>query len=169
MLAVSPHPNCALQSAPWTLAQTLDTLRQRRLVLIDTSNGLRVKHQHRHDLPGLADALAAYAEPLRLWLRLGGSEARTPAPWTAVAWDPATRLFAAWFGLEFVMPTVPASLHPGEVIRDWVRFRASVIDRLALGPMDPGADRLRAELAALYVRFGRSSIRPARPALPMAA
>lgn len=149
--------------------QTLDIIRERRLVPIETTKGLRVRHQHRHHLLGLKDALAAYAEPLRAWLRLGGHDANVPAPWCAPGWDAETRLFAAWFGLHFESPSHPVSLHPGETITKWTRYRTSVMDRLALGPDGPTADRLRAELRTLFVLFGQKAISHQTHSLPLAA
>ncbi|NNF56612.1 MAG: hypothetical protein HKN04_00075, partial [Rhodothermaceae bacterium] len=63
---------------PWSLEQTLRTLRERRLVLTETSRGMRIRHRHRHHLPGLDEALDAYASVLRVWLRLGGPNLDAP-------------------------------------------------------------------------------------------
>src|SRR5690606_83515 len=165
--SLAPAPPADVR--PWTLDRTLTEIRQRRLILIETTRGLRVRHRHRHRIPGLDDALAAYAGPLRVWLRLGGPEANVPAPWKAPDWDEATRLFSAWFGLRFAMPAEPVSLHPGETVRDWVRFRTSVIQRLLAGPEAPTAARLRADLATLFARFSYQETLPVRRTLPLAA
>jgi hypothetical protein len=141
-------------TCPWTLAETIAVLRERRLALVESSRGLRVRHRHAHDVPGLDEALDAYAPALRVWRRLGGVHARVPAPWHAEGWDEATRLFAAWFGLLFEPPAAPFALREGETITDWRRFRASVAGRLALGPTDPGGARVAEDLARLFVRFG---------------
>ena len=151
MTAPLPRPTTA---RPWTLAETLAVLRERRLALVESSRGLRVRHRHVHAVPGLDEALDAYAPALRVWLRLGGPEARVPAPWRAEGWDAATGLFAAWFGLLFEPPATPVALREGERITDWRRFRASVAGRLALGPEAPGAARVAEDLARLFVRFG---------------
>jgi hypothetical protein len=139
---------------PWTLAETLAVLRERRLVLDETSRGLRARHRHVHDLPGLDEALDAHAPVLRVWIRLGGAGARVPAPWRADGWDEPTRLLAAWFGLLFEPPEAPFALRPGEAVTDWRRFREALAGRLALGPCAPSADDVRDALARLFVRFG---------------
>jgi hypothetical protein len=158
----------ATTTCPWTLARTLEVLRERRIALVESSRGLRVRHRHLHDVPGLDEALDAYAPALRVWLALGGAQAHVPAPWRAEGWDAATALFAAWFGLHFAPPGVPVALRPGETITDWRRFRAALADRLALGPQAPGAARVADDLARLFVRFGLTAATSSRR-LPMAA
>ncbi|MDX1418691.1 MAG: hypothetical protein R3181_01885 [Rubricoccaceae bacterium] len=160
----------AADTCPWTLARTLAVLRDRRLSLIETSRGLRVRHRHAHALPGLDEALDAYAPALRVWVRLGGLGADVPAPWGAPGWDEATRLFAAWFGLDFQPPAAPVTLAPGLAVTDWRRYRSSVAERLALGPASPYAEDLSTQLAALFVRFGlRGRLAAPVPSLARAA
>ncbi|HLT47303.1 MAG TPA: hypothetical protein VK002_08755 [Rubricoccaceae bacterium] len=159
----------AAATCPWTLAETLAVVRERRLALVESSRGLRVRHRHAHDLPGLDEALDAYAPALRVWLRLGGADARVPAPWRAEGWGEATRLFAAWFGLLFEPPAAPVALREGEAITDWRRYRASVAARLALGPADPAAARVAEDLTRLFVRFGLGTAATPARRLPMAA
>lgn len=144
-LSVPPAPR------PWTLAETLGMIRTRRLTLVETSRGLRIRHRHRHDLPGLDDALATYAPVLRIWQAVG-----TDAEAAAAGWDEATSLFASWFRQRFVAPLSGFALRPGCVVRDGQRYRASVLGRLRLGPGRPGAEDLPSELAALFVRFALS-------------
>ena len=152
----------ATATCPWTLAETLAVLRAHRLSLVESSRGLRVRHRHAHDLPGLDEALEAYAPALRVWVRLGGPEAVVPAPWRAEGWDEPTRLFAAWFGLLFEAPPAPFLLRPGVTVTEWRRYRASVAERLALGPASPYAEDLSAEVLTLFLRFGLAA-RAARP------
>ena len=155
--------------APWSLEQTLRTIRERRLVLTETSRGLKIRHRHRHHLPGLDDALEAYASVLRVWLRLGGDAMQVPAPWTAEGWDDATRLFAAWFGLTFEAPSTPVELRSGEVITDWALFRVSVAARLSAGPTGLGASRVADDLQRLFIRFGLMTTMPVPRTWPLAA
>lgn len=153
-LTLRPVCSIPLTPAPWSLEQTLRTLRERRLVLTETSRGLRILHRHRHHLPGLDEALEAYASVLRIWLRLGGPTMQVQAPWTADGWDDATRLFAAWFGLYFEAPTTPVELRLGEMITDWALFRVSVAARLSAGPTGLSASRVSDDLQRLFIRFG---------------
>lgn len=165
MTAPLPRPAVA---PLWTLAETLAVLRDRRIVLVESSRGLRVRHRHLHDVPGLDEALDAYAPALRVWLRLGEAHASVPAPWRAEGWDEATRLFAAWFGLLAALPAAPFALRPGETVTEGRRFRTALADRLALGPHASGAARVSDDLARLFVRFGLEASVPSRR-LPMAA
>jgi hypothetical protein len=153
----------------WTLAETLAVLRERRLSLVESSQGLRVRHRHIHDLPGLDEALDAYAPALRVWLRLDGIGARVPAPWRAEGWDEATRLFAAWFGLLFEPPPAPVALRRGETVTDWQRFRETLAGRLAFGPHAPAASRVAEGLASLFARFGLETASTPSRRLPLAA
>ena len=169
MPVLLPLPPEAPVAPRLTLGETLDLVRTRRLSLVETSQGLRIRHRHRHTLPGIDAALLAYATPLRAWMRFGGTRAHIPDPWRAEGWDSATRLFAAWFGLLFEAPTAPVSLRPGETITDWRRFRAAVADRLALGPDAPGAGSLADMLVQLFIRYEPTSAATPRRHYPLAA
>lgn len=147
--ALHRMPTTPSAPRPWTLAETLRTIREHRLTLIETSRGFRVRHRHRHMLPGLDAALAAYAPALRVWRALV-LETRAPED----GWDEATWLFASWFRQRLVAPPIPFTLRPGVIVRDGTRYRASVLGRLRLGPRSPYAQDLSAELAALFARFG---------------
>lgn len=138
----------------WTLAQTLQEIRLRKLTLVATSRGVHCRRRGLGSDVALDAALARFAGPLRVWLRLGGADAERPAPWDGGGWDDATRLFAVWFGLLFEPPALPLALRPGERVTDWSRFRESVAARLVDGPERPHAARVTSDLAALYERFG---------------
>jgi len=141
-----------LPGAEWTLAQTLQEVRLGRVALVESSRGVRPRHGHLVT-PELARAVARFAGPLRVWLRLGVGNGRVPTPWRAETWDDAVRLHASWFGLVFDPPVLPLTLRAGERVQDWGRYRDGVAARLAAGPTAPGAERLAADLAALYTRF----------------
>lgn len=156
--APSAAPPVEAPAQPWTLAETLDVVRSRRLALVESSRGVRVRHRHVHDVPGLDAALAAYAPALLVWLRMGGHADAIAAPWRAEGWDEATRLFAAWCGSSFTPPAEPFSLRPGETVTDGARFRDRLAARLALGPEAPGAARVADDLARLFARFGIEAV-----------
>ena len=130
---------------------------------------MRVRHRHLHALPGLDAALEAYAPALRVWLHLGGLDARILAPWQAAGWDETTRLFAAWFELASEIPDTPFSLRPGECVTDYARFRAGLAARLADGPLAPGSARVKDDLLRLFLQFGWTVPQRMRRAWPMAA
>ncbi len=155
----------------WTLAQTLQEIHLRKLTLVATSRGVHLRRRGLGSDVALDTALAQFAGPLRVWLRLGGADGEVPAPWDARGWDDATRLFAAWFGLLFRPAAFPLALRAGERIADWARFRSSVAARLAEGPASPHAARLTDDLAGLYARFGRAAeqLRVPEPRPSMAA
>lgn len=163
-LSTVPRPAAGEE---WTLAQTLQEVRLQRVALVETSHGVRLRHPGRV-APDLARAVARYAGPLRVSLRLAA--AHVPAAWRAHGWDDATRLHAAWFGVEFEIPAVPLVLRPGVRVTDAARFRASVAERLAAGP-GPAAGSVAEDLAALYASFGAATehVRVPEPRRALAA
>lgn len=150
-----PRPS---PDADWTLAETLQELRLRRVELVLASSGLKVVHGHR--LPPLVRNVARHAGALTLWTLLGGHAAPD-----ALAWDDETRLHAGWLLRLFEPTHTPVALRPGVSVTDWPRFRRSVSDRLALGPDAPHADGLRADFAGLFARHAEASV-PARRPVP---
>lgn len=147
----------------WTLPETLAEIERRGAQLRLGSGGVRLVHAHR--LPGLARAVALHEADLAVWIRLGldRGDARL-VPFGATAWDATTRLHAAWFVCLFEVQPGRVPLRPGVMITDMHAFRESVAGRLAVGPDAAGADGLRADLAALYERFGREAGQTAVPA-----
>lgn len=140
-----------LPDAEWTLAQTLQEIRLRRVDLSVASTGLKVRHGHR--LPGLVRNAARHADALCIWTRLGG-HAAPEAP----GWDDETRLYAGWYLRLFEAPAVGFALAPGVTVTDAARHRASVLARLEQGPEAPGAEGLQADLAALFTRYASASV-----------
>jgi hypothetical protein len=146
----------------WTLGETLAEVARRDATLRLGSGGVRLAHAHR--LPDLARAVARHAGPLAVWLRLGlDRDAAQRVPFGATAWDAVTRLHAAWFVRLFEAPPGRLALRPGVSVTDLDAFRASVAGRLAAGPDAAGADGLRADLGALYERFGAEAERAGVP------
>jgi hypothetical protein len=154
----------------WTLGETLAEVARRDATLRLGSGGVRLAHAHR--LPDLARAVARHAGPLAVWLRLGLDRDATqrvpltsssPVGFGATAWDAVTRLHAAWFVRLFEAPPGRLALRPGVSVTDLAAFRASVAGRLAAGPDAAGADGLRADLGALYERFGAEAERAGVP------
>ena len=146
----------------WTLGETLAEVARRDATLRLGSGGVRLAHAHR--LPDLARAVARHAGPLAVWLRLGlDRDATQRVPFGATAWDAVTRLHAAWFVRLFEAPPGRLALRPGVSVTDLAAFRASVAGRLAAGPDAAGADGLRADLGALYERFGAAAERAGVP------
>lgn len=151
--AVVPRP---MPDADWTLAETLQEIRLRRVELSVASTGLKVRHGHR--LPGLVRNAERYADALTVWTLLGG-HAATDAP----HWDDLTRLRAGWFVRLFALPAVGVALAPGVTVTNGARYRASVLDRLAQGPDALGADGLRGELATLFDRHVADAVPRLQP------
>ena len=129
---------------PWTLAQTLQEIRLRRVSVQVTTAGLRVRHAHR--LADLAEAVRQHEAALRLWLALG-----RPAP--SDGWDDETALHLFWLRDRFTPGRAAVALRPGVSITDWPRFAASVAEREAAGPEAPCATGLRRDLADLFGRY----------------
>jgi hypothetical protein len=127
----------------WTLAQTLQEVRLRRAVVVETSGGVRVRHAHL--LADLDRAVRRHEPAVRLWLALGA-----PAP--EGGWDDATALRARWLAGRFRPGRGPVALRPGVSVTDWARFTASVGARLAAGPAGPEAEMLRRDLSDLFGR-----------------
>ena len=135
-----------------SLAETIDILYRRRLVLVETSRGLRIRHGHYHTTPALELALEAYAPALRVWLQLGGLDFSSSCAWKT-QWDHAVQLFAGWLiGLR-TPPPCPIPLRDGVSITDWEQYKTSVFERLTLGPGSPYAEDLEAELTLLFTRL----------------
>ncbi|HIG75447.1 MAG TPA: hypothetical protein EYQ24_12990 [Bacteroidetes bacterium] len=154
-LRFAPEPEAPSLPAPgadWTLADTIGEIERRGAQLVMTSRGLRVRHANR--LPDLARNVARHERALAVRLRLGNHP--VPVPFDAAAWDPAVRLHAAWFALEFEAPPVPFALRPGETCVDASLLRAGIAGRVAAGPEAPSATRLRSELAVLFEGYAPS-------------
>ncbi len=146
----------------WTLAETLAEIERRGARLRLGSGGVRLVHAHR--LVDLARAVARHEESLAVWVRLGlDRDDATGVPFGATAWDAPTRLHAAWFVRLFDAPAGRLPLRPGVTVTDLAAFRASVAGRLAAGPDSAGADGLRADLGALYERYGREGLQATVP------
>jgi hypothetical protein len=165
----APTGAVASHGESWTYERTLAELRRRGGTLIDAEPGVRYAERGRTPA-ALARAVVDHAATLRSALRHGVLDGSTPAPWAARAWDEATRVHAAWFGLAFSPPGV-VHLDGGRRITDMRRFRDAVARRLAAGPAAPGAHALAGDLAALYARFGPapSEMRVVRTRRPLAA
>jgi len=154
----TPRPRPDAPGASWSLAQTLQELRIRGARVVRTTRGLRVLHAHRR--PALADAVAAHAAQVGLWLDLG-----RPAP--AHAWDDELAMQRAWLLARLGTPQMPLALRPGLSVTDWAQFVASVEGRYAVGPEAAGADGLRRDLGDLFEAYARTpapAVRERRPA-----
>ncbi len=135
----------------WSLAQTLQEIRLRRVALQVTTTRLRVRHAHL--LADLAEAVRRHEDAVRLWIDLG-------RPQPAHAWDDETTLHLRWLTARFAHGRAPVMLRPGVSVTDWPRFLASVTDRVEAGPDAPCAASLRRDLSDL---FDRHAILGARP------
>ena len=133
------------EEGPWSLAQTLQELRLRGVVLLSTRRGIRVRHAHR--LEALAAAVRRHEPSVRLWLALGGDVGAPP-----YGWDDEADLHVRWMETRFVPGRDPVRLRPGVAVTDWARFAASVRDRVEAGPDAPCAAGLRRDLADLFAR-----------------
>ena len=136
-----------------TLGETLAEIRRRRVRLRRTSTGVALLHRHMH--PALADAVHRHNAALAVWLDMGRS-AVVPG---LEAWGEGVRLHARWLLERFAPPATPFALRPGEVVTDWARYTAALLERLALGPAAPGD--APAALAELFDRFAAATARPA--------
>lgn len=141
--------NYPAPGADWTLAETLGEVERRGVRLAVSSRGLKVRHANR--LQDVARNVALHETACATWLSL--RDAEVPAPFDAPEWDPAVRLYAAWFALRFDVPPTPFALRPGETCVDASLLRAGIAGRLAAGPLAESAVRLRSELSSLFDRY----------------
>ncbi|WP_412067712.1 hypothetical protein [Rubrivirga sp. IMCC43871] len=154
----SARPN-GLPGAEWTLAQTLGEIGIRRVRVVRSTRGLKVRHAHR--LPDLVAAVRNHALAVGLWLDLG-----QPAPFEG--WDPATALRLTWLRERLGDPS-GLVLRPAETISDGDRFLASVVSRIDAGPSAPCAASVRRDLADLFDRHARTTATPVLGRIPARA
>lgn len=163
VLAGTAAPRPDGPGADWTLADTFAEIRRRGARLTLASRGVRLAHAHR--MPDLAAAVRRHEPALAVWLGMGP----VAAPFDATDWDDEVRLYAGWLATQ-APPTVGRiALRPGHTVVGGRAFREGAAARLALGPAHPGANGLRADLAALFAQLGPNAVAqraaPARRAL----
>lgn len=146
-LAPLPRTPSDAPRGTWSLERTLHEIDARGMRLQATSTGLRLRRAHQYP-PEARDAVAHYAHELELNLKL--ADVRVEG---AHRWDALPALQARWLAARFVAPREAIQLRPGERITDARAFRRGLLERFALGPDVPGADRVRDDLGRLYARY----------------